>query len=320
MNILVTGVCGFIGFNLANKFLEDNPKINVYGIDNFDDYYSIKLKKKRLNILKKFKKFKFEKVNIFEKQKLNIYFKNKKFDFVIHLAAQAGVRYSLVNPKKFIDINLIGYLNLLDELKKIKPKKIFYASSSSVYGDNNNFPLKETEKLNPKNIYGVSKKLNETISKFYSKKFNLSMIGMRFFTIYGEWGRPDMFFLKLFKSAFTKEIFNLNNKGNHHRDFTYIGDIFSLINLLMIKKTKKHDVYNFCSNNPVDISKIVKKIKKRYSVKVKLRPLQRADIIKTHGSNSKIIKKTNYKNFMKIFDGFETTLRWYKTNKIHKYK
>ena len=261
MNIFVTGVCGFIGFNLARKFLQINPKAIVYGIDNFDDYYSIKLKKDRLKILREYKNFKFEKVNIFQKKKIKQYFKSKRFDFVIHLAAQAGVRYSLVNPKKFVDINLIGYLNLLDELKKIKPKKIFYASSSSVYGDNNNFPLKETEKLNPKNIYGVSKKLNETISKFYSKKFNLSMIGMRFL-LFMENGADPTCFLKLFKSAFTKEIFNLNNKGNHQRDFTYIGDIFSLINLLMIKKTKKHDVYNFCSNNPVDISKIVKKVKK----------------------------------------------------------
>ena len=146
------------------------------------------------------------------------------------------------------------------------------------------------------------------------------MIGMRFFTIYGEWGRPDMFFLKLFKSAFTKEVFNLNNKGNHHRDFTYIGDIFSLINSLMKKKIKGHEVYNFCSNNPVDISQIVKKVKKRFSVKVKLRPLQKADIIKTHGSNNKIIKQTKFKDFMNIDEGFEATLNWYRTNKIYKYK
>ena len=319
MKILVTGVCGFIGFNLAKKFLELYPNSTVYGIDNFDNYYSVKLKKVRLKLLKEFKNFNFKNVDIFEKNKIKLYFKNKKFDYVIHLAAQAGVRYSLVNPKKFIQVNLLGYLNLLNELKNKKPKKIFYASSSSVYGDNVNFPLKEKEKLNPKNIYGVSKKLNEDISKYYSKKFNLNMIGMRFFTIYGEWGRPDMFFLKLFKSAFTKEIFNLNNRGNHHRDFTYIGDIFSMINILIVKKTKKNDVYNFCSNNPIDITKIVNKVKKRYPVKINLRALQKADIIKTHGSNIKIIKKTKYTNFMKIDEGFESTLNWYKKNKIYKF-
>ncbi len=320
MKILVTGVCGFIGFNLAKKFLEQNSNNIIYGIDNFDNYYSIELKKTRLKILKKFKNFIFDKVDIFKKKQIKAKLKNKKIDYVIHLAAQAGVRYSLVNPRKFIHVNLIGYLNLLNELRKIKPKKIFYASSSSVYGDNIKFPLKESENLNPKNIYGVSKKLNEKISIYYSKKFNLNMVGMRFFTIYGEWGRPDMFFLKLFKSAFTKEIFNLNNKGNHHRDFTYIGDVFSLIKILMEKSTKKHDVYNFCSNNPVDISKIVKKIKKRYPIKVKLRPLQKADIIKTHGSNKKIISKTNFDKFMDIDHGFENTLNWYKKNKIFKYK
>ena len=319
MKILVTGVCGFIGFNLAKKFLKLYPNSTVYGIDNFDNYYSVKLKKVRLKLLKEFKNFNFNNVDIFEKNKIKLYFKNKKFDYVIHLAAQAGVRYSLVNPKKFIQVNLLGYLNLLNELKNNKPKKIFYASSSSVYGDNVNFPLKEKEKLNPKNIYGVSKKLNEDISKYYSKKFNLNMIGMRFFTIYGEWGRPDMFFLKLFKSAFTKEIFNLNNRGNHHRDFTYIGDIFSMINILIVKKTKKNDVYNFCSNNPIDITKIVNKVKKRYPVKINLRALQKADIIKTHGSNIKIIKKTKYINFMKIDEGFESTLNWYKKNKIYKF-
>ena len=118
---------------------------------------------------------------------------------------------------------------MLESLRKNKPKKILYASSSSVYGDNDEFPLQEKAKLNPKNIYGVSKKLNEIISDYYSKKYRLKMIGMRFFTIYGEWGRPDMFFLKLFKSAFTKEVFNLNNRGNHFRDFTYIGDIYEMI-------------------------------------------------------------------------------------------
>jgi len=320
MKILITGACGFIGFNLANKFLKNNKNILVFGIDNFDDYYSIQLKKKRLRILKNYRNFRFNRIDIFKKDLLKQYFKNKKFDYVIHLAAQAGVRYSLVDPKKFIDVNLVGYLNLLEELKKRKPKKVFYASSSSVYGDNNNFPLKETEKLNPKNIYGVSKKLNEIISKFYSRKYNMHLIGMRFFTIYGEWGRPDMFFLKLFKSAFSKDVFNLNNRGNHHRDFTYIGDIFALINSLMKKKTLKHDVYNFCSNNPIDISKIVERVKKRYPLRIKLRPLQRADIIKTHGSNKKIIKTTKYRDFVKINDGFEKTLNWYKNYKIHLFK
>ena len=316
MKILITGVCGFIGFNLANKFLNDNSKNKVYGLDNLDNYYSVILKKKRLNILKLNKKFFFEQIDIRQKKKLKKYFINKKFDYIIHLAAQAGVRYSLINPKKFIDVNLIGYLNILEEIKNNKPKKFFYASSSSVYGDNNRFPIKESEKLNPKNIYGVSKKLNEIISGFYSKKYNIRMVGMRFFTIYGEWGRPDMFFLKLFKSAFVKNIFNLNNRGNHFRDFTYIGDVFELINKLIVKKTKQHDVYNFCSNSPIDISKIVKKIKSRYKIKVKLKPLQRADIIKTHGSNVKIINKTKYKKFMNINDGFEKTLTWYKDNKI----
>ncbi len=320
MRILITGVAGFIGFNLANSFLKQKNKIQIIGIDNFDNYYSIKLKKKRLRNLKKYKKFKFYKLDITNKHSIEKLFKRNKFDHIIHLAAQAGVRYSLINPKKYINANLIGYLNIINQLSKNKVKSLFYASSSSVYGDNNNFPLKETEKLNPKNIYGVSKKLNEIIADYYSKKIKTKFIGMRFFTIYGEWGRPDMFFLKLFKSALLRDVFYLNNYGNHDRDFTYIGDIYNLINILITKSKKKHTIYNFSSNNPINISNLVNKVKENHLFKVKLAPLHIADIIKTHGSNRKILKKTKYKYFMDINEGFDITFDWYKKNNIHKIK
>ena len=320
MKILITGACGFIGFNLANSFLKEKNKIQIIGIDNFDNYYTVKLKKKRLRILKKYKKFKFHKLDITKKLNIERLFKRYRFDNIIHLAAQAGVRYSLIDPKKYIDANLIGYLNIINQLSKNKVKSIFYASSSSVYGDNNNFPLKENEKLNPKNIYGVSKKLNEIIADYYSKKIKTKFIGMRFFTIYGEWGRPDMFFLKLFKSALSKNVFYLNNYGNHDRDFTYIGDIYNLINILIKKTKKKHTVYNFSSNKPINISNLVNRVKKNHLFKVKLAPLHIADIIKTHGSNRKILKKTKYKYFMDINKGFDITFDWYKKNNIHKIK
>ena len=143
-------------------------------------------------------------------------------------------------------------------------------------------------------------------------------IGMRFFTIYGEWGRPDMFFLKLFNSALNNKNFYLNNYGNHFRDFTYIGDVFNLIYKLIYKSKKKHEIYNFCSDSPINISEIVKKVKKEYKLKVKLAPLHKADIIKTHGSNKKIVRKTRYKKFLNINYGFEKTFNWYKKFQINK--
>ena len=173
---------------------------------------------------------------ILRKKKLNSYFK-KKFNLVIHLAAQAGVRYSLINPQKYIDVNIIGFLNIIDQARKNKIKNFFYASSSSIYGDSTKFPLNENQTPRPKNIYGLSKKLNEQIANFYSNCFNMNCTGLRFFTIYGEWGRPDMFMLKLFKASANNDIFYLNNYGNHKRDFTYIDDAVTAVYKLIHKNS-----------------------------------------------------------------------------------
>ena len=317
MKILVTGVAGFIGYSLANFLLKKSHY--VYAIDNIDDYYSIKIKKKRLSILTKNKNFFFDKINIVNKKKLNSFFKEKKIDIIVHLAAQAGVRYSFKNPEKYIDVNIFGFLNLINEANKKKIKKILYASSSSVYGENTNFPLKETEKLNPKNIYGVSKKLNEEIAEMYQKIYKIQFIGLRFFTVYGEWGRPDMFMMKLFKAHMTRNIFYLNNYGNHLRDFTYIGDIVKIVYKLFKTKLNKHEVFNLCSNNPISIYDIVKDFKKNRKVRVKLTKMHKADILNTHGSNLKIKKCIKKIKYSKFYGSFYKTFSWYKNNKIHKY-
>ena len=188
MKILITGACGFIGYHLSKKLLL-NKKYKIFGIDNFDNYYSVKLKKKRLTNLKKIKNFSFTKIDIKNIKLLDNYFNKKKFDIIFHLAAQAGVRYSIKNPKKYVDNNILGFFNLLEASKKNKVKKIFYASSSSVYGDSNSFPLKEDQLLRAKNLYSLSKEFNENLSAVYSKFNNLNLIGLRFFTAYGEWGR-----------------------------------------------------------------------------------------------------------------------------------
>ena len=316
MKIFITGTVGFIGFNLAN-FLLKHKKNTVYGIDCFDDYYSVKLKKKRLNILKKNKNFYFKKIDICDYETFLKYVGNKKFDIAINLAAQAGVRYSLINPQKYLKVNILGFINFLKIFKK-NSKKIFYASSSSVYGENTNFPLQEKETLNPKNVYGITKKLNEVIAEDYYNRYDIKIVGLRFFTVYGEWGRPDMFFLKLFKSLKTKETMYVNNFGNHVRDFTYIGDLVKILNKLFIQKIKKHEIYNICSNNPVNINKIIKNFKKNWNFRLKYRSMIKADVLKTHGSNKKIIKLINYKNFTNIDKGIQKSLEWYLKEKIYK--
>jgi len=226
------------------------------------------------------------------------------------------VRYSLVNPQKYLKVNILGFINFLKVLKK-NTKKFFYASSSSVYGESNNFPLNEKEKLHPKNVYGITKKLNEIIAEDFFKKNNSEIIGLRFFTVYGEWGRPDMFFLKLFKSLKTKETMYVNNFGNHDRDFTYVGDVVKILNKLFVQKIRKHEVYNICSNNPVNINEIIKNFKRNWKFKLKYRSMVKADVLKTHGSNKKILKVINYKKFMNIDKGIQKSLGWYLKEKIY---
>jgi UDP-glucuronate 4-epimerase len=316
MKILVTGVAGFIGTNIALHLLKKNNFI--FGIDNFDNYNSIKLKKFRLKELKKNKKFSFKKIDILDKKKLFNYIYLHKIDAIIHLAGQAGVRYSFLNPSKYIDSNIAGFMNVVLAAKKHKVKKIIYASSSSVYGDNKTFPSNEKDELKQKNIYAVTKMLNEKIAEMYSKISNIKFIGLRFFTIYGEYGRPDMFLFKLFKASFTKESFELNNYGNHMRDFTYVQDVNLIVERLIKINSSKNIIINVCSNSPVNILKIVKKFTDKIHVKVKYVKKHKADILKTHGNNSKIKRLVKYKKFYKFNEKLFFIYDWYKKNKIYK--
>jgi UDP-glucuronate 4-epimerase len=316
MNILITGVAGFIGFNLA-KSLSKNHR--VFGVDNYDNYYSIKLKRKRINELRKNKKFFFKQININNINTINHFLKKKKIQVIYHLAAQAGVRYSYENPAKYIDNNILGFCNIIQIAKRIGVQKIIYASSSSVYGDSKKFPLKEKEKLHPKNIYAVSKMLNEQTAELYSKITNINFIGMRFFTIYGEWGRPDMFLFKLFKSSLRKNIFELNNYGNHKRDFTYIGDVVKIMEKIINIKKYRHLIFNICSNNPVSINNIINIFSKKEYLKFKKIQKHKADILITHGSNLKIKRIIKPFKFSSFYEKFWQTYLWYKKNKIYNY-
>jgi len=315
MQILITGAAGFIGFNLS-KYLLENSKLKVFGIDNFNTYYSKSLKIDRIKELKKFHNFKFEKIDITNKKKLDSFFKGKKISLIVNLAAQAGVRYSLKKPTEYVDNNILGFYNIINAANSHKVKKIIYASSSSVYGDSVNFPLNEKQKIKPKNIYALSKKINEEMADIFSSQFNISLIGLRFFTVYGEWGRPDMFMMKYLSSSYnSSKIFYLNNFGNHTRDFTYIEDVCKTIErIIFLRKKISHDVFNICSNNPIKLFKIINKINKLTQKKPKLfkRSLQKADVIKTHGSNKKIISLIGKNKFTSIDIGLKKTVDWFK--------
>tara|TARA_B100000242_G_scaffold291371_1_gene264548 strand:- start:2368 stop:3315 length:948 start_codon:yes stop_codon:yes gene_type:complete len=311
MKILITGVAGFIGFSLANKLLK-NKKNLVYGIDNFDRYYSPSYKKRRISRIISNKRFFFSKIDITNKNKLIKFFQKNMFDIVFHFAAQAGVRYSLINPKKYYDVNDKGFKNILDAIIKIKPKKIIYASSSSVYGNTHKFPTRENDKLRPNNIYAKTKIRNEKLAQNYKNKYKLNICGIRFFTVYGEWGRPDMFLFKLLKSYKSNKHFYLNNYGEHKRDFTYIGDVVSILIKLSYLKNFDFNIANICSSKPISIKNICEHFKIKYNFNnIKLIKKHKADVLNTHGSNKLIKKITKFKSFTNFEYGFKKTIKWY---------
>ena len=314
MKVLITGCCGFIGFNFTNFLAKSNKKIKIIGIDNLNNYYSINLKKKRLKILSKYKNFNFFKLDLENFKLLNKIFVKNKFDYIFHLAAQAGVRYSVTHPKVYVKSNINGFFNIIELARNTRIKKIFYASSSSVYGDSKVFPLNEKNIILPKNIYGLTKKFNEELAEIYSNFYNMKFIGLRFFTIYGEWGRPDMMILKYIKASIQKKTFYLNNYGNHTRDFTYIGDAVRIMKkLISLKNKKNHEIFNICSSKPIKLFKVVNFLNSLTNKpKIKKVRFQQADVLKTHGSNKKIKKFLKFKKFTDIDKGLFNTFVWYK--------
>jgi UDP-glucuronate 4-epimerase len=318
--IIITGCCGFIGFSLSKKLLGDK-NIQIIGIDIINDYYDVNLKKQRLKILKENKNFQFKKIDIKKYNLLKNIFKNKKIDIIYNLAAQAGVQYSIKNPKKYMDSNCVGFFNIL-ELSRINGiKTIFYASSSSVYGDSKKFPVKENFDLNPKNFYGFSKKANEEMAVIYSRYYNIKIIGLRFFTVFGPWGRPDLVINKLIDSFYKNKIFYLNNFGKHMRDFTYIDDVINII-IKLSKSNKikqKNDIFNVCGSRPISLIHLVQLFKKIVGhSKIIKRSFQKGDILKSYGSNQKLTKVLGKIKFTNFNEGFINTLKWYqKYNKLN---
>ncbi len=313
MKILITGAAGFIGFSLSKHLLTKGYQ--VIGVDNLNEYYNVNLKIDRINILKKSQEFKFYKFGIEDSYKLKKIFLKNNFKYVFHLAAQAGVRYSIMHPEKYVDSNIRGFFNIIDNCKINKVMRLYYASSSSVYGENDNYPIKEEENLNPKNFYGLSKKINEEIAEVYNINYNLKSTGLRFFTVYGEYGRPDMMIMKYLNSFYKKKKFELFNYGNHFRDFTYIKDVCEILFLLLKNNSKleNHEIFNICSNSPINLKKVLNIFSNQLiKPEIKKKPLQLADIKKTHGNNFKVKKITGFKNFTKFEEGLINTINWYK--------
>ena len=321
MNIIVTGSSGFIGFHLCKKLLQNNMN-KVFGIDNIDNYYDIKIKNQRTKILKKFNNFKFFKANICNKIKTkNIFNKIKKIDVVIHLAAQAGVRYSFINPQKYLDVNIDGFFNILELVKKLKINFFIFASSSSVYGDSNAKILKEKDnEIKPISLYGATKLANENIAYTYSKLFKLNCVGLRFFTVYGPWGRPDMSLYEFTNRMVKKKNLFLFNNGNHIRDFTYIDDVVNgilcVINYrLKLKKQQiPFKIFNISSSKPVKLKTYLSLIEKKLNIKakIKLLPLQKGDVERTYGDTN-LIKKIGYLPKTTIKKGISNFVDWYKS-------
>ncbi len=314
MTILVTGSAGFIGFHLSNRLA---VKKKVVGIDNLNKYYSVQLKKDRLKILKQSKNFTFYKVDITNYKKLDKIIKKHNIKEIFHLAAQAGVRYSIQNPRQYLKSNVIGFFNILEICKNNKIKYLFYASSSSVYGNNKNLPLKEHYSTDtPIQFYAATKKSNEIMAHSYTSLYGIKTIGLRFFTIYGAWGRPDMAYFKFTSNIQKNKTINVFNFGKHTRDFTFIDDAIKMLIALYRNKNKfkSSEVFNVSNGTKVELKKFIQEIYLNLNKKNKIKFLdkQKGDMKDTLSSKIKISKIINLKNLTNYKQGLKKFITWYK--------
>ncbi len=330
MKILITGSAGFIGSMLSLKLLERGDKI--VGIDNHNDYYDPKIKNDRLKNLVKYKSYKHYKVDLNDNKKLSEIFKIHKFEKVVNLAAQAGVRYSIENPLAYISSNIVGFAHILENCRYNKIKHLVYASTSSVYGANTKMPFSEHDSVNhPLSVYAASKKSNELMAHTYSYLYQLPTTGVRFFTVYGPWGRPDMALFKFTKSIIDEKPIDVFNNGNHTRDFTYIDDIVDgVIKTLDNPATgnlnwnaKKPDpatsrvpwrIFNIGNNKPVQLMDYIKALENTLGKKAKINflPLQLGDVADTYANVDNLKEQFNYKPSTSVIDGVANFVRWYK--------
>lgn len=331
MKILITGVAGFIGMNVANRLLQTDNQ--VIGIDNLNNYYDINLKKARLQSLtNQQKNFIFKEMDIVDISSMKKIFKIEKFDCVVNLAAQAGVRYSIENPKSYIDSNISGFLNILENCRHNNIKHLVFASSSSVYGINTKLPFSENDNTDhPLSLYGATKKSNELMAHAYSNLYSIPCTGLRFFTVYGPWGRPDMALFIFTKSILLNQPIQLFNNGNMSRDFTYIDDIvegivrviykpptscenFNSDNPLSSISSSPYKIFNIGNNNPSTLINYISALEEalgKSAIKEFL-PMQLGDVHKTSSDTSKLEAWVDFIPKTSIRIGIKNFVNWYK--------
>lgn len=313
MKFLVTGAAGFIGMHLSKRLLDNG--FSVLGIDNINSYYNVELKLARLEFLKNYKNFKFQKIDISDKGNLQEIFKSNSFDIIFNMAAQAGVRYSITNPDVYIDSNLIGFFNIIEACRMYGIEKLVYASSSSVYGNSEAHLFSEYENVDkPISLYAATKKANELIAHTYSHLYSFQTIGLRFFTVYGPWGRPDMAYYKFLNSLNSGTPIEVYNNGDLYRDFTYIDDIIDGIFSTIELKGSKYEIFNLGNNKPIKLNKFIKIIEEKYgkSFEKIYVEMQAGDVSRTAADIKNAKEKLKYNPKTSIEDGIVTFINWYK--------
>ncbi len=333
MNVLVTGACGFIGFHLSKKLLKKDYQ--VIGIDNFNNYYNPKLKEERLKRLENISnsdQFKIFRVDIKNSDSLKNIFKNYRPDVVVNLAAQAGVRYSIENPSEYIQTNLVGFSNIIECCRHHNIKHLVYASSSSVYGGNTNIPFSEKEPVDhPLSLYAATKKSNELIAHSYSHLYRIPATGLRFFTVYGPWGRPDMALFLFTKSILEDKPIRVFNNGKMTRDFTFVDDIAESVVRIILKPATPddkfdthnpnpatswapHRIYNIGNSNPISLMNYISAIEDCLGKKAKKEflPLQMGDVPSTSSDCSELESWIGYRPRTSVTDGVRKFVEWYR--------
>jgi UDP-glucuronate 4-epimerase len=327
--ILVTGAIGFIGYHLTEHLLKEG--YDVVGIDNINSYYDVRLKYAKLPILGieedsiwpnvpyqsiKHKNFKFIKLDIKDRYNLEKLFETEKFDIVCNLAAQAGVQYSIKDPHTYIESNITGFVNIIDACRQHKIEHFVYASSSSVYGNRDDVPFKETDNVDhPISLYAASKKSNELIAHSYSHLFNLKTTGLRFFTVYGPWGRPDMAPFIFVKRIYEGKPISVFNNGDMERDFTYIDDIVDGIFLVINRSINRdlHKIYNIGNSNPVNLNDFIQTIEQVVGKKaiVEYKTMRAGDVVRTYSDITKLKNDYGYLSTVNIVNGINSFVNWF---------
>jgi UDP-glucuronate 4-epimerase len=331
MNVLVTGVAGFIGFHLAKRLLDDGE--SVFGIDNLNPYYDPVLKKDRLSELTPYAAFSFEKLDLTDRLGMERIFNGAQYDVVVHLAAQAGVRHSIENPHVYVDSNLVGFLHILEGCRHSKVPHLVFASSSSVYGANTKMPFSVHDNVDhPLSLYAATKKANELMAHTYASLYGFACTGLRFFTVYGPWGRPDMALFKFTKAIIEDDPIDIYNYGNMRRDFTFIDDIVEGIVRVMPAHPEPdpgwdgehpdpgrsfgpYRIYNIGGSHPVDLMHFIEVLEATLGKKARknMLPLQKGDVVATYADVEDLEKVTGFRPRITVETGIKLFVDWYRS-------